>query len=174
MSDRSEGEFARQLLDCQRHLYAYIMSLVFDRDVADDLLQQTNLVLCQKADQAAKADSFGAWTTGVARLEVMSYRRRTRNDKHLFDNDLVDLLASESPAAKEASQIRIAAVRYCIEKLPPKQQELVRERYSSDAQVKELAGSRGQTIEAISKALYRSRKSLKECIRRRLRKEETS
>ncbi len=165
-----EGEFARQLLECQQQLYAYLLSLVFNRDVAEDLLQQTNLVLCQKADQATQADSFLAWATGVARLEVLAHRRRTRNDKHLFDSDLVDLLSVEGPGAIEESQERIAAVRFCVEQLPPKQQELIRERYSPGAQVKELARRRGQTVEAVSKSLYRARKAVLECIERRLRK----
>ena len=165
-----EGEFARQLLACQQQLYAYLMSLVFDRDAAEDLLQQTNLVLCEKADQAARADSFQAWAFGVARLEVLSYRRRHRTDKHLFDNNLVDLLAAESPAALDANRERVAAVRYCVEQLPDAQQQLVRERYAPGAQVKQIAHRRGQTVEAVSKALYRARKTLLACIERRLRR----
>lgn len=173
MSAPREGEFARQLLDCQQKLYAYIMSLVFDRDAAEELLQQTNLVICNKVKQATEADSFVAWALGVARLEVFAYRRTKKSDRQLFDSELVEVIAAESPAAIEANQDQIAALRYCVEQLPTKQRELIGDRYRPGARVQELASRRGQTIEAVSKALYRARKFLLECIERRMRREST-
>ena len=45
---RQEGEFADYLRDHQSRLYAYIHSLVRDLNDADDLLQQTTLILWKK------------------------------------------------------------------------------------------------------------------------------
>jgi len=166
-----EGEFARRLLACQRELYAYLLSLVFDRDAAEDLLQQTNMVLCQKANEALQAKSFSAWAKGVARLEALAYRRRHSGEKLLFDNGLVELLAAEPSDEFDQLQERMAAARECLKRLPRRQQELVRDRYRPGARVKEIARRRRQTVEAVSKALYRARRALLACIETQLRKD---
>ena len=43
------AEFAVQMTKCQRKLHAFIVSLVWNPADADDVLQETNLVLWQKA-----------------------------------------------------------------------------------------------------------------------------
>jgi len=90
-----EIEFAQRLLACQQELYAYLLSLVFDRDTGEDLLQQTNMVLCQKANEALQAKSFSAWDQKVARVETLAYRRRKSVGRC---ERLADGLDSISPA----------------------------------------------------------------------------
>ena len=164
-------ELAVEIAAIQPRLYGFILRRLADREQTLEVLQRTNLVICQKADQATRADSLLAWAIGVARLEVLAHRRSARKEHLLFDSDLVELIAAESPAATEVAQESIAALRFCVEQLPPMQRELVRERYRPDAKVKEMAHRRGKKVESVTKALHRARKVLLSCIERRLRKE---
>ena len=48
-------EFVRLLTDSQSRLYAYIFALVGDEAAVSDVLQETNLVLLEKCDEAMAA-----------------------------------------------------------------------------------------------------------------------
>ena len=43
-------DFILELTHCQQRLYGYIFRRMANRDQAMEVLQQTNLVLCRKAD----------------------------------------------------------------------------------------------------------------------------
>ena len=43
-------DFILELTQCQQRLYGYIFRRMANRDQAMEVLQQTNLVLCRKAD----------------------------------------------------------------------------------------------------------------------------
>ena len=70
LPERRKTEFADQLREAQSRLFGYIHSLVRDLDDADDLFQQTTLILWNKFGDFDPARSFLSWACGVARLEV--------------------------------------------------------------------------------------------------------
>lgn len=51
-------EFIQLLTTHQSRLYAYILTLVFDPNDADDVLQETNTVLWSKADSEQRRPAF--------------------------------------------------------------------------------------------------------------------
>ena len=68
-----KAEFAELLRRNQTQLFGYIYSLVRDLDDADDLFQQTSLVLWDKYEQFDPTRSFVGWACGVARYEVLNF-----------------------------------------------------------------------------------------------------
>ncbi len=70
-----EVEFAENLRRSRPQLFAFIYSLVRDFDDAEDLYQQTSLILWKKYDQYLPTKSFGAWACGVARFEAAKFLR---------------------------------------------------------------------------------------------------
>ncbi len=72
-SSARKAEFAEQLARHHGQLLGYIYSLVRDLDDAEDLFQQTSLVLWDKFDQFDRSRSFVAWACGVARYEVTEF-----------------------------------------------------------------------------------------------------
>jgi RNA polymerase sigma-70 factor (ECF subfamily) len=91
MSPR-EAEFARDLLRHQTQIFGFIYSLVRNFDDADDLFQQTSLVLWQKYEQFDPAKSFVTWACGVARFEVEHFRRNRDRVRFCFSDELDALL----------------------------------------------------------------------------------
>lgn len=47
----SESEFVLLITSHQAAIYAYVLTLLPDRVAAQDVLQETNLVLCRKRDE---------------------------------------------------------------------------------------------------------------------------
>src|SRR5262249_58583594 len=100
-----KAEFARFLAESQARLYGYIHSLVPDLTHADDLYQQTALVLWAKFDEFDRARSFFAWACGVARFEAANYVRGLARQRLFFGNDLNLLLVE---AHEELAADRLA------------------------------------------------------------------
>jgi RNA polymerase sigma-70 factor, ECF subfamily len=164
------GEFVRRLTGCQPRLYAYIMTLVLDPHEADDILQQTNLVMWEKLDEFLTCENFDALACRVAYFQVLAYRRdRSRNRRRLlFDDQLIESLATAAAGKIDSFSGYLAALRDCMDKLPDVQRELVRRRYEPGGSVNGIAADCGDSPNTVSASLYRIRKFLLACIRENL------
>ncbi|HEX8912323.1 MAG TPA: sigma-70 family RNA polymerase sigma factor [Humisphaera sp.] len=164
--NRDSEQFLGLLTAHQSSLYAYIVSLLPNRQQADDILQETNIVLWRKAEEFREGSSFLAWACQVAYFNVLSHRRRMSRDKHTFGDDLFDYLAERQCDRAEATEDRAKALRRCLDKLPPKHRQLIEARYQPGASVRRMADERKTTEGALSQSLYRIRANLLECIKR--------
>ncbi|MEM9353118.1 MAG: sigma-70 family RNA polymerase sigma factor [Planctomycetota bacterium] len=160
--------FVLQIVEHQQRLYAYICSLVLNRDRARDLLQQLNVVLLEKEADFEAGTNFGAWSSKVAFYEVLAYRRRQGRDRHLFSEELLSMIADEAEDVTSDLEDRLAALRDCLDKLDEPQRQLVESRYGPGGSVKEIAKLSQKTPGAISAELFRIRNALADCIGRRL------
>ena len=157
------------VIETQNRLYAYILSLVLDRDRARDILQQTNLVLLEKEPDFTPGTSFFAWAARVAYYEVLADRRNRSRDKHLFSDELLAAVATEAVEAGQAVERRAEALRQCLARLSAEHRDLLMRRYRPGGRVADIAQSLGKTPNAVSAMLHRLRSSLVDCVQRKLR-----
>ena len=75
---RRGEEFMALYSGHQRRLYLYVMTLLPASVDAEDVLQETNLVLWRKFDQYLPGTNFFAWACQITRYEVLKYRERQR------------------------------------------------------------------------------------------------
>ncbi|HEX8912459.1 MAG TPA: sigma-70 family RNA polymerase sigma factor [Humisphaera sp.] len=167
MTDDSE-QFVALMTASQPSLFAYVLSLVPDTQRAEDLLQETNIVLWRKRDEYEAGTSFMSWACQVAYFNVLAFRRKMARDRHRFDDAVFDYLAERQIERADALDDRREALKGCLEKLPAAQRELVAERYEPGGSVQRMAEARGTTEGAVSQSLYRIRAALLACIERRL------
>jgi len=168
MREDDAGEFVQLLTSHQSRLYAYILSLVGNPTLADDVLQETNTVLWEKASDFTPGTNFVAWMMKVAFLQVMAQRQRKNREKIMFDSEMINDMAQQASKHLESSDVRQRALQQCLEKLGPRHQDLVRRRYSAGASLQSIADDVGQSSESIKQALFRARSSLIECVKRTL------
>lgn len=164
----SDNQFVMDMIACQRRLYAYVLSVVFDKERARDIVQQTNLVLLEKKAEFQPGTNFGAWACRVAFFEVLADRRRRTRDRHLFDDEIVASLAKQAEEASAHADERVEALEQCLEQLSPENRTLIRDRYSPGGSVAEIAATANKSAAAISSILYRLRSTLVDCIQRKL------
>ncbi|HYG76690.1 MAG TPA: sigma-70 family RNA polymerase sigma factor [Planctomycetota bacterium] len=164
----NSAAFVQLLTLNQSRLYAYILSLVGNASHADDVLQETNVVLWQKASEFTLGTNFTAWMFKIAYMQVMAYRQRLTREKILFDSDMVPELAQEVGERLSDLDSRQRSLQACLEKLSPRQRDIVRRRYSSGATVQSMADELGHSVEAIKQLLFRTRLTLAECVKRSL------
>lgn len=162
--DPRTPQFVKLLAAAQTRLYAYIMSMVGHPDAAEDILQETYLVLWQKMDEALAAENFNAWAYAVARFQVLAHQRDRGRDRHVFDEDLLNVLAEESvPITDRISDDRVA-LEQCLRKLTAPMRDLITQRYEHNRATADIAEDLGKSVPAVTKALYRTRMTLLACI----------
>jgi RNA polymerase sigma-70 factor (ECF subfamily) len=162
--DENRDDFIRELTAAQPSLWAYVFSLLPDHAAAQDVLQETNLTLWRKADDFRPGTSFLAWACQAGYFHVLSYRRRVRRDRLVFDDQVLAYLAERQEKRLAEEGDRLTALRGCLEKLPESFRGLLEKRYAPGGSVKELAEADGRTVAALSQVLYRIRDKLLDCI----------
>tara|TARA_B110000305_G_C19297593_1_gene567449 strand:+ start:252 stop:803 length:552 start_codon:yes stop_codon:yes gene_type:complete len=160
-----DPEIEAQLATSQGMLRGYVLSLVGgDTHVANDVLQEANLVICKKSGDFEKGTNFIGWACRIAYFEVMRHRTNCRRDKLVFDDTVLEKLADEGRKECEHYASRKEALAHCLLKLSDSHRELVLKRYYEGESVDEIGLSRKQKPNSISQLLFRIRKSLLMCI----------
>lgn len=163
--------FLRRYTEHEPALRAFVRSLVPTRDDAREVMQEVAVVLWRKFDQCASQEDFRRWAFGVARFEVLAWKRDRARDRLVFDEELLGTLAGEAASASDRMEAQAEALEDCLAKLPPEQRALVATAYAPEARIDRLAEQRGQTAMALYKVLHRIRLALIECTRRVLARE---
>ena len=94
-------DFSQKLTALQKSLYAYILTLLPNRTEAEDVLQETNLILCRKANEYDPEGHFQGWAFNIARYQVMGHISKFKRSKLFFSPELIENLAEESLDLKD-------------------------------------------------------------------------
>ena len=167
----NHDQFLRLYVECEESLRGFVRSLLPTVEDAREVMQNTAAVLWKKYDQLDDPKNFRRWAFGVARFEVLSYRRDKARDRHIFGEELIIQLAEDSEKIEVDSDREIKALKSCLAKLPPKHSALVREAYDKDLKIKEIAEREGRTPMSVYKVLHRARMALADCVKETLEAE---
>ncbi|MCG8583974.1 MAG: sigma-70 family RNA polymerase sigma factor [Pirellulales bacterium] len=169
MSNRTKSEEFMELVTLhQSRLYGYIFALVGDATDADDLFQQTVLILWRKFDQFEPGSDFARWAWSTAKFEVRNFQRTSRRRKVVFSDDLINQLIDETDSLPDTlgEMTRGDAMQICVDKLPDEDRDLLDLTYQKQTKVKEVAAQLGRSSQSICNSLRRIRTALFNCIER--------
>lgn len=167
------ADFLAKVTRAQRPLYGFIVTLAGGLFDADDILQETNLVLWRKAGEYDPARDFMSWALRIAQLQTMAHLKKRRR-RPVLDTDLLERIADESVTDREEADVRRQALAACLQKLSAKHRHLVARRYEPGASVIAMAAEIGSQPKAVSEMLRRIRHALLDCIERSIGAEATS
>jgi len=157
----------------QSRLRGFIRCLLLRSDHVEDVLQETNLLLWNKADQFQPGTSFWAWASEVARYQVLTHWKKQGRDRLLFDETLVNTLAEEVQTRAGLIEDRRTALNHCLEKLPAPQRQLLDRRYGMQESIDAIASALSRPAGSLRQTLYRIREALQRCIENQLKREES-
>jgi RNA polymerase sigma-70 factor (ECF subfamily) len=158
----------------QRQIFSYIYVLVPNRNDAEDLLQETSLVICEKFHEFKEGTDFVAWACQIAYWRVRYSRQKFARSKVVFDQEILDVVAQTAGAMVEELDERHEALGRCLQRLHPRDRELLIRRYEPGGSVEEAARRSGRTLQTAYKALTRLRKMLLDCVTTRLAQAEAA
>ena len=148
-----------------RRVRDYINMMVKDRDVADDIFQETFIKAVRVIDEGRYTDNgkFLSWILRIAHNQVIDHFRAQRQNKSVSEAEAgYDVLGTLKLAERTVEDSMVCDqierdVRALVELLPSEQREVVIMRYFSGLSFKEIAE---QTDVSINTALGRMRYAL--------------
>jgi RNA polymerase sigma-70 factor, ECF subfamily len=162
----SGDEFVRLFSRVEPRLHAYILTMVPNWADAADIFRETSSVLWRKFDGFEPGTNFFAWACQIARLEVATFRKRSRRQELLFSDEFVAAVADTTEELSAALEARQGFLVDCLQRLRPADRELLRLRYHDESTIGKVARHTGRNVEAVYKALQRIRRQLFECVER--------
>lgn len=142
------------LLRHKTRLFNYIYQMVRDRDLADDIFQETFVKAITTIKQGKYNDlgKFSAWLYRIARnLAVDSFRAEKNESALSTDNADYDILNRRELAEDTIEDVMVDLqieedLRRLIDELPEVQREVLNLRYYKELSFKEIAELTGVSI----------------------------
>jgi len=166
------SEFVQLQTKHQQRVFSFILTLVPHWPDAEEVLQETNMVLWKKKEQYEPGTDFVRWANQVAYFEVLKHRKRQRGHIRQFSEAFIEEVAAETLSLDGPLQAQREALAACLAKLSEKDRALVAHRYLEGATTKTVAVAVGRSVDAVYKSLQRIRSALLACIRRTVVSEE--
>lgn len=149
-------------------LMAYILSLVADPVLAQDIAQESLLTAFRKLSTLRRSESFPAWLRGIARLEVFSALRKQKVEVPVAPA-VIDAMDEafrwfEDAKPSDTWEERFKLVEHCFQHLPESLQRVCRLHYFEDRKAREISADLQVGLDAILKRLERARRAIKDCV----------
>ena len=164
-------EFVLELTQVQQRLFGYIYRRLANRDQTQEVLQQTNLVLCRKADDFELGTNFNGWAFTVAHYQILSYRKSLSRNRLVFTDEVVAAI-DERENENEMREGVLSHLRHCLETMSSDNQIFIKLRYEGGLSMKQIATEVGKTVGAVKVKLHRLRRSLRDCVQNRLQEKQ--
>jgi RNA polymerase sigma-70 factor (ECF subfamily) len=171
VSEASRKAIVQQIARHQSRLRAFVRCLLVRSSDVDDVLQEINAVLWEKADEFEPGTDFWAWASQIARYKVLNQLRSYGRERLVFDLAAVERLADVAEQRVKDLDARREALDQCLNRLAPPQRQLIDLRYVDGHAIDRMAETVGRPAGSIRQTLYRIRAVLLECIQRRLSSE---
>lgn len=138
----------------QDRIFNYILRIIKNEDIANDIFQETfvKAILTIKQGRYTENGKFPAWISRIAHnLIIDHYRQEKSENLQSADIDEVDVLNRKDLSEATIEDIIIADqiredVKYLIELLPDLQKEVLKMRYYQNLSFKEIAEITGVSI----------------------------
>lgn len=153
-SEGNNEAFDNLLKRHQDRIFNYILRIIKNEDVANDIFQETFVKAIQTIRQGRYTENgkFPAWISRIAHNLIIDYYRQEKSE-NLQSSDLteVDILNRKELCEDTIEDILIsdqirADVKYLIGELPELQREVLKMRYYQGLSFKEIAEITGVSI----------------------------
>ena len=146
--------FDTLLIRYKQRLFSYIFQMVRDRDLADDIFQETFIKAITTIRQGRYSDmgKFSAWLYRIARnLAVDSFRAEKGENVVSADDADYDVLNLRELAEDTIEDVMVDIqieedLRRLVDRLPDVQRQVLEMRYYQDLSFKEIAEITGVSI----------------------------
>lgn len=154
-----------------RALTLYVYGMVPRDAEAEDILQQTKMLLWKHFADYEPGTHFLAWARKVAFHQVLSYRRKKKREHLPLEEEVLEAVGAAVSELTEQGGARHEALRQCVTRLPTEHRQLIQMRYFQEMEIPDIARRIQRTEAAVYRALSRIRLTLMTCVRKQLESE---
>jgi len=160
----AQQRFLSLFLRSEREVFRYVAALVPNVADAEDIVQQTALVLWEKFHDYDPGQPFTPWACRFALNKTRKWLERRQRWQALLEGGLAEELAQRREELRPQMDVRLKHLEGCLGKLPAEQSELIEGYYYRRDDMETLATNSGRTVAATYKMLQRVRQALQACI----------
>lgn len=143
-------------------LMGFLVKKVKDRDLADDLFQETLLKVHTSLPSLKDSSKLSSWIFQIARNVITDHHRKK---KPIYDSEVLDLKKFEDITNSEGCPSYMAmsgCVEGMVENLPEKYREAIKQYDLSEGNQEAVAQHLGISVAALKSRLSRGRQALKQ------------
>jgi len=160
-----DREFVECIVKYEGILKAYARSMLPTWDGVEEVLQNSYLIIWRKWEQLQDPSEFLPWSKTILRFETLKYRRNKATDRHVLDEDVLELIAKEGETEEAVStEEKQLALQNCLSKLKKTHQNLLLSHYNHGQPLNKLAQDIGKSSNSLYKLMGRLRVKLQDCI----------
>lgn len=152
----------------QTRLRALVRCLLVRPADVDDLVQEINCVLWEKADSFQPGTDFWSWASQIARFKALNQIRKYGRERLVFDDAMLARVASVAERKMLTIDQRRDALGECLKAMPSSQRQLIDLRYAAGHTIETIANSINRPTGSVRQTLYRIRVALQKCIEGKL------
>lgn len=149
----------------QHRLFRFIASLVPGHSDAEELFQETALVLWRRWSEFDPGRPFTPWACGIALNLIRNWRRKQTRRGPVLSIEMIEQLAKVRVQDADRWDRLHAALATCLEKLPAEQRALLDECYGRGVSIKVAADHANRSPNVVYKLLAKIRQMLHDCVR---------
>ncbi len=159
-----DKECLNRLAEAARvHLHEYVMRLTLEKDLTQDIVQESILEMFKVFDKLKNADRFWAWLDGIAFNKIRSHYGRQWRHKTISLSDIGREIATEESQSALADmvnhELKQIVLRSILE-LAPRHRAILTMRCYKGMPYSEIAKSMGCTEFGAQSLFYRAKKAL--------------
>jgi len=156
-----------------RDVVRVVSSMLFSTHEMEDLVQKVFVDAYEKLDRFEAGRDFGKWIKGIARNTVRMHLRSNKTvEKHKSLYRDWSLSQLEGDENFEIIDQKAKALETCFQEVSENNKAIVEMKYRKLWTLDKIAEKLGRSLEAVTKALSRTRAELRTCIRRRITESE--
>ena len=168
--DSLREEVMRLVLAHRTQLLAMLLALCRDPHRAEDLFQDTCLVVCAKWREFTPGSNFLAWARAIARYEYLGTLESARRREVAFEAEVIEAALDVLPAEDDQVAER-EALGACLTTLDGRARKALDLRYAHGLSGAAAARQLGMTLGALYVLLTRTRQVLQACVERRIQRD---
>jgi len=149
----------------QVRVYRFVIRLVGNQTVAEDLISEVFLDVWRQADRFEGRSAVSTWLLAIARFKALSVMRR-KPDQELND-EMAGAIEdkADDPEISIQKKDKSAALRRCLEVLSPEHREVIDLVYYHEKSVLEVAQIVGIPEATVKTRMFYARKRLSELLK---------
>jgi len=152
-------------------LFAYSRAICLDFHAAQDVVQETAIIAFRNLNHLFPEADFSTWLRAIARRQALDARRKLHRFARFAEEAIERTYQDPAPSSLLVQRKLLSE---CIRALGDRVQGVVEAHYFHGSTLSEVALRLKTSVSAVKQLLYRARKLLEECVKKRLMTEQSS
>ena len=141
-------------------VYAFCLKMLLDRELAQDVTQDTFLRIYENRDRLLNVGAFRAWLYTIARNQCLNQLRRSGRHVAFEPGRNQAEPASETPVSRMEKHEQVEMVTRFLSQLKPEYREVLVLREYQNLSYEEIAAVTRSTISSVKSRLFKARRKL--------------